>query len=131
MSFTVCYETIFPDKVVNDDGVAEAIINVTNDGWYGLTSGPHQNLATTQMRAVEQGVPLVRAANNGISAFIDPYGRIIKKLDLDEIGVLDSPLPKRLDMRTPYSLYGDKIFFGYALLFLSVMYFIGRRKKVS
>ena len=72
------------------------LLNVTNDAWYGVTSGPFQHLAIARVRAVEEGMPLVRDANNGVSAIIDGYGRVLARLDLDAIGVLDAPLPEAL-----------------------------------
>ncbi|MDT2020407.1 apolipoprotein N-acyltransferase [Methylocella sp. CPCC 101449] len=93
----VCYEAIFPGEVMPQDGSAERpefMLNVTNDGWFGETSGPYQHLMQARLRAIEEGMPLVRAANTGISAIIDPYGRILKQLPLGVDGVIDSSLPK-------------------------------------
>lgn len=91
----VCYEAIFSGEVVPDGSVRPAfLLNVTNDGWFGMTPGPSQHFALARLRAIEEGLPLVRAANTGISAVIDPYGRIIAELGLGEKGALDSDLPK-------------------------------------
>ncbi len=92
----VCYEAIFPDAIVGD-GRPGVLVNVTNDGWFGHSIGPWQHLQQAQIRAVEQGLPLVRSANNGISAVIDPYGRILSRLDLDVRGVIDIGLPQALE----------------------------------
>lgn len=81
------------------------IINVSNDGWFGDTPGPRQHLAQARLRAVEQGVPLVRAANTGISTIIDPYGRIVATLPVGVEGVLDSLLPRAAN-GTIYGSYG-------------------------
>jgi apolipoprotein N-acyltransferase len=103
----ICYEAIFPHAVVGADQPRPGwLLNVTNDGWFGLSSGPHQHLAAARMRAVEEGLPLVRAANTGISAVIDGYGRVISSLPLGESGVVDSPLPRVL-WQTPYGRLGD------------------------
>ncbi len=93
----ICYEVIFPGAVTDPEGPRPGfLLNLTNDAWFGHSSGPYQHFASAKMRAVEEGLPLVRAANNGISAMVDPYGRVIGHLDLDEIGVLDAPLPVAL-----------------------------------
>jgi apolipoprotein N-acyltransferase len=92
------------------------LLNVTNDGWFGITSGPHQHLAQARMRSVEQGVPQIRAANTGISAIIDPLGRIMKGLPLGSEGIIDGPIPKVVSA-TFYGFGGD--FFAMLLLFIS------------
>jgi apolipoprotein N-acyltransferase len=109
------------------------LLNVTNDAWYGVSSGPFQHLAIARVRAVEEGLPLVRAANNGVSAVIDPFGRIGRRidgevaarLDLDSIGVLDAPLPQALGT-TPYERFRDEIFFAGALLILAIAAILSR-----
>lgn len=99
----ICYEAIFPGEVTpapRSDGEISRpafLLNVTNDGWFGLTSGPYQHLAQARLRSIEEGLPLVRAANTGISAVIDPFGRTIKELPLGVAGILDSTLPTATD----------------------------------
>lgn len=94
----VCYEAIFSGEVVPEGETRPTfLLNVTNDGWFGITPGPSQHFALARLRAVEEGLPLVRAANNGISAIVDPYGRILAELGLGEKGVLDSDLPKPIE----------------------------------
>jgi apolipoprotein N-acyltransferase len=97
----VCYEAVFPGEVTDPASRPGWLLNVTNDAWYGFTSGPFQHFAIARTRAVEEGLPLVRAANNGISAVVDPYGRVPSYLPLDAVGVLDAPLPQAL----PPTLY--------------------------
>ncbi|CPR19566.1 Apolipoprotein N-acyltransferase [Candidatus Filomicrobium marinum] len=105
----ICYEAIFPAAVVQGENRPALLVNATNDGWFGNTTGPHQHLHQARLRAVEEGVALLRVANNGISAVIDPFGRIIGKLDLNEVGTLDTQLPQPRPA-TIYAQYGDGLF---------------------
>jgi len=106
--FLICYEVIFPDGLIDPARRPGWMVNVTNDGWFGRTSGPYQHLAQVQLRAIEQGLPVIRAANSGISAVVDPYGRILSSLPLGERGVLDTTLPGAL-APTLYSRVGDLV----------------------
>ena len=109
---TICYEAIFPAAVTRHDGAGPAagwLLNVTNDGWFGLSAGPHQHLAAARLRAVEEGLPMVRAANTGISSIIDPYGRTVALLALGERGVLDGPLPVPVAGGTPFGRFGNAL----------------------
>jgi apolipoprotein N-acyltransferase len=96
----VCYEAIFPEDIipptVPGQERAGFLLNVTNDAWFGATAGPYQHFAQARLRSIEQGLPLLRAANSGISAIVDPYGRVISSLGLGKEGVLDGRLPQRL-----------------------------------
>ncbi|KQO77051.1 apolipoprotein N-acyltransferase [Rhizobium sp. Leaf262] len=88
----ICYEIIFPGEVPDDITTSTAIVNVTNDGWFGNTPGPYQHFQQARVRAVETGIPVIRAANTGISAIIDPLGRIVAGLDYGQKGIIDSTL---------------------------------------
>jgi apolipoprotein N-acyltransferase len=96
----VCYESIFPDEIAERLEAQPLrpglLLNVTNDTWFGKTPGPYQHFAQARLRAVEQGLPLIRSANSGISAIVDPYGRILDSLPLGAEGVLDGFLSKSL-----------------------------------
>ncbi len=102
----ICYEAIFPDEVAARGERPGWIINLTNDGWFGISTGPYQHLQQARLRAIEQGLPVVRAANTGISAVIDPMGRIVARLGLGVEGVLDSSLPAAI-APTIYARSGD------------------------
>jgi apolipoprotein N-acyltransferase len=90
----ICYEIIFPDDVVEKSARPGWLLNITNDAWFGSSAGPYQHFHQARVRAVEQGLPVVRAANTGISAMIDAYGRILAEIGLGEKGAIDSELPK-------------------------------------
>jgi apolipoprotein N-acyltransferase len=91
----ICYEAIFPGEVVPAEAPRPGLLlNVTNDGWFGTTIGPYQHFAQARLRAIEEGLPLIRAANTGISAIVDPYGRVLAELPLGAESVLDGGLPQ-------------------------------------
>lgn len=120
----ICYEAIFPGAAVPPGERPGWLVNVTNDGWFGISSGPYQHFEQARMLAIAEGLPLVRAANTGISAVVDPVGRIIRSLPLGEEGVVDAPLPKALPP-TVYAQAGNTA----ALLFLIVgAIAVGRRR---
>ncbi|MGE0767309.1 MAG: apolipoprotein N-acyltransferase [Hyphomicrobiaceae bacterium] len=105
----ICYEVIFPGAVIQSTERPAAMLNLTNDGWFGNTTGPRQHFHQARVRAVEEGMPVIRSANNGISGIIDAHGRIVTRLKLDVAGVADASLPGRLPP-PPYARFGDTIF---------------------
>jgi apolipoprotein N-acyltransferase len=96
----ICYEAIFPAAIVDEAHRPDWLVNVTNDTWFGDTSGPRQHLAAVRMRAVEEGLPLMRAANSGITAGFDAFGHELGRLGLDRLGTLALPLPGKLPQTT-------------------------------
>ncbi len=106
----ICFESIFPRELITEGAAGGVFINVTNDAWFGYTFGPYQHLAQARLRSIEFGQPLIRAANSGISAVVDPYGRIIASLPLGVADVLDAPLPSGL----PNTLYRQTNWYSYA-----------------
>lgn len=123
----ICYEAIFPGEVTPGQTNGERpglLLNVTNDGWFGTTSGPYQHFAQARLRAIEEGLPLVRAANTGISAIVDPYGRVLAELPLGSEGVLDGALPQAI----PAPLFAEfplagALFLWVASLITTVVFF--------
>ena len=111
----ICYESLFPGFTREGEGQPEGradwIVNVSNDAWFGQTSGPRQNFNLASYRAIEEGLPMVRATPTGVSAVIDGYGRALPgaMLTLGAEGVIDSPLPPALP-QTPFGRYGDTAF---------------------
>lgn len=102
----ICYEAIFPGDVVAREERPAWIVNVTNDGWFGNSAGPYQHLQQARLRAIEEGLPIARAANTGVSAVIDPLGRTVAQLGLGSEGILDAGLPAPI-APTLYSRFGD------------------------
>ena len=96
----ICYEAIFPRESITKN--VDVIINLTNDSWYGASTGPYQHFHMARMRAVENGLPFVRVAGSGISAIIDPLGRIIAETPLLQATILDGILPVKLSKPTIY-----------------------------
>jgi apolipoprotein N-acyltransferase len=124
----VCYEVIFPGAVVAGGAARPgALLNLTNDAWFGTATGPYQHLVAARFRAIEEGLPLVRAANTGISAMIDSYGRVRDSLALGVRGVIDAALPEPLAGSTLFSLTGSIPVTAFCLLILAV--FLGFFRK--
>ncbi len=123
----ICYEAIFPSEVVQVAERPTVLVNVTNDGWFGDTTGPRQHFHQSRLRAIEQGVPLIRVANGGISAVVDPFGRIQAELRLNKRGTIDSTLPVARAV-TIYARFGDSLAAIAALLMLGLSVILGRMK---
>lgn len=109
LAVLICYEAVFPAQVLQGDSRPKLLVNVTNDGWFGHSSGPYQHYHQARLRAVEEGLPLIRVANNGVSAVIDSRGRVLKSLDIDQKGVLDTALPMA-GRPTLFARIGDLLF---------------------
>jgi apolipoprotein N-acyltransferase len=123
----ICYEAIFPGDIAASGERPGWIINLTNDGWFGNSTGPYQHLQQARLRAIEEGLSMVRAANTGISAVIDPSGRIVARLGLGIEGVLDSALPSPL----PPTLYARLRDIPIAVLMAGAFLLIIRRRLMK
>src|SRR5258707_3959609 len=100
----ICYEAVFPGEIETRDDRPGWIVNLTNDGWFGISTGPYQHLQQAHVRAIEQGLPVVRAANTSVSAVIYPLGRNVARLRLGGECVLDSRLPSAI----PANIYARR-----------------------
>ena len=129
MSGAICYESIFPKQILNPKQKAEILLIVANDGWYGISAGPYQHLCAAQMRAVEEGITVLRSANTGISAAIDDTGKILTTIDLNKSGISDITLSTHLSHATFYGKWGNSI--PLVLLALFSILAILLNKKIS
>ncbi len=112
----ICYEVIFPGAVTGPGGRPRWLLNITNDAWFGVSSGPFQHLTSARLRSIEEGLPMIRAANTGISAVIDAYGQVVASLGMEREGVIDHKLPAARGS-TPYGRWGDMTVLILGLLF--------------
>lgn len=124
MAGAICYESIFPKEVLNPTNRPEVLVVLANDGWYGISSGPYQHLVAAKMRAVEEGVTVIRSANTGISAVIAPNGKILADIGLDKEGTVDVYLPNVLSFDTVYGRYGNIIPLLLAVVLLIFSYLL-------
>jgi apolipoprotein N-acyltransferase len=115
----ICYEIIFPDIVAVDVTSPGVIVNVTNDAWFGETPGPYQHFRQAQVRSVESGMPLLRAANTGISGVIDPRGRIVDGLAMNSRGILDVELAVPA---SAWNSYPQARLVGFAILLILALF---------
>jgi apolipoprotein N-acyltransferase len=124
----ICYEAIFPElSMPQGQNRPQMLLNITNDAWFGHSSGPYQHFQMARMRAVEQGIPLVRVANTGISAMVDSYGRVRSFLPLGKQGILDVGLQKPQPHGTTYNAYGNKILLS--LIFIAALLILRLQKR--
>jgi apolipoprotein N-acyltransferase len=108
----ICYEVVFPERASVPDHPPQWLLAITNDAWFGQSTGPYQHFEMARLRAVEQGLPMMIAGNVGISASIDPFGRVLASLGLGEKGILDVKLPKPIPGGTIYGQYGEWFLFS-------------------
>jgi apolipoprotein N-acyltransferase len=129
MTPLICYEVIFPHAVTDPaEPRPDWIVNITDDAWFGPWAGPRQHLLTARVRAIEEGLPIARAANTGISAVIDGNGRMRAMLPLGRMGVVDAPLPASLGP-TLYVKLGDLLFALFLVTAIVTSFLLARRKS--
>lgn len=122
----ICYEAIFPEEIAGTEDRPDFLLNVTNDAWFGHTPGPWQHAAQARVRAVEQGLPLVRSANGGVSMVVDAYGRVVASLPLGQRGVVDSSLPLAI-APTMFASTSGRLYLFFPVFFMSIV-FIARSR---
>jgi apolipoprotein N-acyltransferase len=130
MVVLICYEAVFPASVIQGQERPAFLLNVTNDGWFGQSTGPYQHFHQSRLRAVEEGLPMIRVANNGVSGVIDGKGRIVRSLGLDEKGVIDGGLPQP-SAAPPFAMLGNTIFFALWLMLALTAFQMSRKRSVA
>ena len=126
----ICYEAIFPGDVIDPARRPQWMLNITNDAWYGISSGPYQHFEQTRLRAIEEGIPLVRVANTGISGVIDAWGRVTAKTTLGNAAIIDAALPPPRPNPPLFARAGNLP----TLIFLAgglVLFLVSRRRKTA
>ena len=125
----ICYEIIYSGKLKEKTQKFNLMINISEDGWFGNSIGPYQHFVHAVYRAIEEGTYIIRSTNNGISAFISPYGKIINSLKLNEKGVIEVKIPK-YEKSTIFSKYGNKIFFLIIMLYILLILILNKDKLI-
>lgn len=128
----ICYEAIFPGQVVLGNNRPDWMLVISNDAWFGMTDGPYQHLALSRLRAIEEGLPMVRSTSTGVSAVIDPFGRTVNSLGLGRRGTVESPLPKPID--APEWSVGSRVLTviyiaAFILIFFLIQVLYGERRS--
>ena len=127
MSFLplICYEIIYSGKLYKNSNF-NFIVNISEDGWFGSSIGPQQHFAHSIFRSIEEGKNIIRSTNNGISAYIDNKGRVIKKIESTQSGAIEINEYKN-QKKTIFSKVGNKIFFYLLIIYISFIFFINKR----
>ena len=122
----ICYEIIYSGKIKKNNKDFDLILNISEDGWFGETIGPYQHFTHSLFRSIEEGKTLLRSANNGISAIIDPIDGVIDSVNLKKKGVISINSIKIYNS-TLFSIYGNKIFFYLMIFYISFIFILKRK----
>lgn len=127
----LCYEVIFPDKIIDEKNRPDLLVNVTNDAWFGVSSGPFQHLNMARMRAIEYGISLARAANSGVSAYISPTGEVVRKIGLNKTGFFDVKLikPLKVTIFSQFKYFVILLIMSLFVLFLAIVKIITNKHR--
>ena len=124
----ICYEIIYSGKINKTEENYDLILNISEDGWFGNSIGPYQHFSHSIFRSIEEGKNLIRSANNGISAFINPKGQIINQIKSTERGVIEIKGFERTQ-KTLFTSFGNKIFFYFLLFYISLFFFLKKKEN--
>jgi apolipoprotein N-acyltransferase len=124
----ICYEIIYSGKINIKKQNVDLIVNISEDGWFGNSIGPYQHFNKAIYRAIEEGSYIARSANNGISAFIDPNGRILHKIEFNDANTIIASLPMHRS-KTIFSKYGNKIFAIIIFLYIFLFFYFKKVEK--
>ena len=124
----ICYEIIYSGGLLSTLDDTNFIVNISEDGWFGDSVGPHQHFSHSIFRATEEGKNIVRSSNNGISAYIDSNGIVINRLESTQRGVIEITNYKNLP-KTVFSKFGNKIFFYFILFYITLIFFINKKER--
>ncbi len=124
----ICYEIIYSGKINKNKKNYDFILNISEDGWFGNSIGPYQHFSHSIFRSIEEGKPVIRSTNNGISAFINSKGQVIKKILSTEKGFIEVNSFKKSN-KTIFSSNGNKIFFYFLSIYISLIFFFKTREK--
>ena len=124
----ICYEIIYSGKINKTNSDFDLILNISEDGWFGNSVGPYQHFSHSIFRSIEEGKNLIRSANNGISAFINPKGQIISQIKSTERGVIEIKSFEQTK-KTLFSSFGNKIFFYFLLFYISLFFFLKKKEN--
>ena len=123
----ICYEIIYSGKIKEKNQFPDLVINISEDAWFGNSIGPYQHFSKVIYRSVEEGIFIARAANKGVSAFLDPNGRVIKSLNTRESGNIELNFPY-FNEKTFFSIYGNKIFFLIIFMYIFLILILRKHK---
>ena len=124
----ICYEIIYSGKINKNNGEFDFIVNISEDGWFGNSIGPHQHFSHSIFRSIEEGKNLIRSTNGGISAYVDAVGNVINQVKSTDKGVIEVKSYKKTS-KTFFSRYGNKIFFYFLIFYITLIFFIKKKER--